>query len=135
MTSKNIFWRPKSLLAFENTGRRCELKGVFKQVQDAYSLAVADYDQNGYLDVYACGYFPTGADVESLPVPVPYFDARNGGRNVLLQNLGQWRFEDATASSGLGQDNRRFSYAAIWIDIDQSCWQEVVVDKSVAIVT
>ena len=116
-----------ALLAFENTGRRCELKGVFKQVQDAYSLAVADYDQNGYLDVYACGYFPTGADVESLPVPVPYFDARNGGRNVLLQNLGQWRFEDATASSGLGQDNRRFSYAAIWIDIDHDADQDLYV--------
>jgi hypothetical protein len=60
-----------------------------------------------------------------LPVPVPYFDATNGGRNHLLQNNGQWRVADITDDVGLNVDNHRFSYAAIWIDFDNDGDQDL----------
>ncbi|MCE2559163.1 MAG: VCBS repeat-containing protein, partial [Acidobacteria bacterium] len=47
-----------------------------------------------------------------------YHDANNGGRNVLLRNDGGFRFVDATAEVGLDVNNRRFSLAASWEDVD-----------------
>src|SRR6185295_12034990 len=48
----------------------------------------------------------------------PFYDARNGGANVLLRNEGGFRFSDVTDSSGLGLGNFRFSFAASWEDFD-----------------
>jgi hypothetical protein len=51
-------------------------------------------------------------------MPIPFHDANNGGANTLLKNEGSWRFEDQTTSSGLDQNNQRFSFAAVWEDYD-----------------
>lgn len=85
-----------------------------------YSLAAADYDVDGDLDVYACCYNKRTDPNRHIdfPRPMPYHDANNGSRNVLLRNDGNWQFKHATKGSGLDENNRRFSYAAAWEDYD-----------------
>jgi len=85
-----------------------------------YSLAAADYDSDGDLDIYACCYTATSSLVPGriLARPVPFHNATNGGRNVLFRNDRDWQFRDATITSGLDEQNHRYSYAASWEDYD-----------------
>jgi hypothetical protein len=87
---------------------------------DSFSISAADYDTDGDLDLYVCGYNVRKQDPteRGLPFPVPYFDAENGGRNVLLRNDGDFHFVDATSQAGLDENNSRFSMAAAWEDFD-----------------
>ena len=93
-------------------------KAVAQSDSVARSLAAADYDDDGDLDVYICGYFSHSGDSVGIGRPMPYHDANNGVENHLLANLGNWRFEDVTEAVGLAVNNRRFSYAASWEDFD-----------------
>jgi hypothetical protein len=103
----------------ENDGKGHFTRRVVRLTPDAppMSLTAADPDNDGDLDIYACCY----AARTSAPMtgrPIPYHDANNGGRNVYLQNDGRFRFRDATRQVGLDENNRRFSFAAAWEDID-----------------
>ncbi|MFQ5501232.1 MAG: FG-GAP repeat domain-containing protein, partial [Phycisphaerae bacterium] len=80
-----------------------------------YSLAAADYDLDGDLDLYACRYVKVRYGTS---VPVPFHDANNGPKNFLLRNDGVNGFVDVTGKVGLDENNTRFSLAATWIDID-----------------
>ena len=108
----------------ENDGSgRFSIKGGFPGAQYPFSLCAADYDLDGDLDVYVCVYGEGDADsvgrgFESR-APVPFEDARNGGRNVLLKNLGGFAFVDATGEVGMGKNNNRWSFAASWEDYDR----------------
>ncbi|MCP3957270.1 MAG: VCBS repeat-containing protein [bacterium] len=106
------------LLAENDGGGRFALKRrLSRVVASPASLAAADYDGDGNLDLYVCGY---DGDPENrgLPGPFPYHDAENGGRNALLRNMGDFELEDVTDRVGLGQNNTRFSFAAAWEDAD-----------------
>jgi hypothetical protein len=105
------------LLENDGTGRFSR-RATLPRVANAFSLAAADYDQDGDLDFYACVYYAVGEEVGEFPVPMPYFDANNGGRNRLFRNEGGWRFDDVTVETGLDRNNRRFSFAAVWEDFD-----------------
>ncbi len=89
------------------------------QGQTAFSLAAADYDQDGHIDIYACFYHGLGVkESNRQPAPIPYHDARSGGLNRLLRNEGKWQFRDVTSEVGLDHNNDRWSYAAVWEDYD-----------------
>ncbi len=112
---------PQGLIFQENTGggvfvvRRAEVftGGI------PYSLAAADYNRDGNLDIFAACYNRRGLDRNrSLARPVPYHDANNGGRNVLLRNEGGFAFRHVTRETGLNVNNERYSYAAAWEDYD-----------------
>jgi hypothetical protein len=120
------------LLVLENDGRgRFALQSTLREARYAYSLAAADYDNDGDVDVYVARYNPIRDDPvdESVdvPKPIPYHDAENGAPNVLLRNDGNWSFTDATRSSGLDADNRRWSFAASWEDYDRDGDQDLYV--------
>jgi hypothetical protein len=96
---------------------------------DSLSICAADYDADGDLDVYVCGYNVRKQDATNrgLPFPMPYYDANNGGRNVLLRNEGNFRFVDVTREVGLDENNSRFSMAAAWEDFDNDGDQDLYV--------
>ena len=113
------------ILFMENDGAgKFTLRGAHRSVDDAHSLAAADFDNDGDLDLYVCSY-------EQLSVadgfqsrggggggPIPYNDANNGSPNALLENRGKFRFLNVTKQVGLNENNTRFSLAASWEDYD-----------------
>ena len=77
--------------------------------------ALADYDNDGRLDIYFCLYsYYLGLD--QYRYPAPYFDARNGPPNFLFHNEGNGAFVDRTEAAGLNVDNDRYSFACAWGD-------------------
>jgi len=109
---------PNLLLAF-NDG-----KGVFREllpiegegVEDIYSLAAADPDGDGDLDIYACRYVLNGL---LGGVPTPYHDADNGAPNLFFRQETPHKWTLAAAEVGLDHNNSKFSLAALWEDFDQ----------------
>jgi Tfp pilus assembly protein PilF/peroxiredoxin len=121
-------------LLFVNDG-----KGRFSNVADAFrfrrplqgvltSIAMADYDRDGFLDLYLCVYsYFFGAGEEKAGTPAPYYDARNGPPGVLFRNDGHGRFIDVTEEAGLNQGNDRYHFAAAWADYDGDGWVDLFV--------
>ncbi|MCA9150192.1 MAG: VCBS repeat-containing protein [Planctomycetales bacterium] len=107
------------VILLENDGQlRYRPRARINSIRHGFSLAAADFDQDGQLDIYVCVYYGDNDAASELPLPLPYFDARNGGANHLIRNEGDWKFTDATEPAGLGDENFRFSFAATWDDID-----------------
>ncbi len=88
------------------------------------SLAAADIDLDGDLDVYVCAYL-SPYDGESIPLP--YHQARNGQPNQLLVNSGSFEFHDGTHDWGLDENNRSFSFVASFEDFDHDGDQDLYV--------
>lgn len=119
-------------LLFTNMG-----DGRFEMKPDAFhfarppqgtftSAAVADYNRDGFLDVYFCVYsYYQG--LNQYQFPSPYYDAQNGPPNFLFRNRGDGTFEDVTVASGVDQNNNRFSFAVEWCDYDNNGWPDLFV--------
>ena len=129
-----VFTTATRPLLFINDG-----KGKFAIVHDAFgfrqplqglltSMSMADYDRDGFLDVYLCVYsYFFGAGEDKAGTPSPYYDARNGPPGVLFRNDGRGRFIDATEEAGLDAWNNRYHFAAAWADYDNDGWIDLLV--------
>jgi hypothetical protein len=82
--------------------------------------AVADYDRDGFLDLYVAGM----GDHE-LTSPRPPHDATNGVRGWLLRNRGDGTFADVSKRAGV--DSRGWDMAAAWADYDDDGWPDLYV--------
>jgi len=114
-----IIVRANGPLLFRNQG-----SGKFRLQPDAFRFAtppqgtftgaaIADYDRDGWLDIYFCLYaYYQGTD--QYRYPMPYYDAENGPPNFLLRNNRDGTFRDVTKQSGLDQNNTRFSFCCSW---------------------
>jgi tetratricopeptide (TPR) repeat protein len=88
--------------------------------------AVADYDRDGWLDIYFCLYvYYQGTG--QYKYPVPYYDAENGPPNFMMRNNRDGTFRDVTAESGLNQNNTRYSFCCGWSDCNRDGWPDLYV--------
>lgn len=88
--------------------------------------AAADYDRDGWLDIYFCLYsYYQGAG--QYKYPVPYYAAENGPPNFLMSNDRDGSFRDVTAESGLNQNNTRYSFCCAWGDSNGDGWPDLYV--------
>jgi tetratricopeptide (TPR) repeat protein len=88
--------------------------------------AMADYDRDGWLDIYFCLYaYYQGTD--QYRYPMPYYAAENGPPNFLLRNQRDGTFRDVTKESGLDKNNTRFSFCCAWGDSNGNNWPDLYV--------
>ncbi|MFQ5654903.1 MAG: FG-GAP repeat domain-containing protein [Planctomycetota bacterium] len=88
--------------------------------RSAFSAAAADVNNDGWLDIYLCGYGRLDAGY-----PNSWYRATNGEPNLLLVNRGGKAFEDGAAASGVA--GRSWSYAAAFADFDEDGDQDLYV--------
>jgi tetratricopeptide (TPR) repeat protein/peroxiredoxin len=111
--------------------------GKFRRQPDAFQFAnapqgtftgaaVADYDRDGWLDIYFCLYaYYQGA--EQYRYPLPYHDAENGPPNFMMRSNRDGTFRDVTTESGLNQNNTRYSFCCGWSDYNRDGWPDLYV--------
>ncbi|HXM23455.1 MAG TPA: tetratricopeptide repeat protein [Terriglobales bacterium] len=127
-----IVVRTSGPLLFQNEGG-----GKFRQKPDAFKFAnppqgtftgaaVADYDRDGWLDIYFCLYiYYQGTD--QYKYPSPYYNAENGPPNFMMRNNRDGTFVDVTAESGLNRNNTRYSFCCGWSDYNRDGWPDLYV--------
>jgi enediyne biosynthesis protein E4 len=83
--------------------------GVGGEGHYGQGVAVGDYDNDGFPDMYVTGY----------------------GRGILYRNNGDGTFTDVTAKAGVA-DEGQWSTSAAWFDFDNDGWLDLVVLNYVA---
>jgi tetratricopeptide (TPR) repeat protein len=127
-----IVVRANGPMLFLNQGH-----GKFRQKADAFQFAtppqgtftgaaVADYDRDGWLDIYFCLYvYYQGTD--QYKYPSPYYDAENGPPNFMMRNHRDGTLRDVTAETNLSQNNTRYSFCCGWTDFNRDGWPDLYV--------
>ena len=99
----NRLYRQKPDGTFEDITVKAGLQGIGYGM----GVAVADYDNDGYEDLYVTGY----------------------GGNRLYHNNGDCTFTDVTEKAGVGGSG--WSTSATWVDLDNDGLLDLVVDRYV----
>jgi tetratricopeptide (TPR) repeat protein/peroxiredoxin len=127
-----IVVRANGPLFFVNDGT-----GNFREKQEAFQFAhppqgtftgaaAADYDRDGWLDVYFCLYsYYQGTG--QYRYPSPYQAAENGPPNFLMRNNRDGTFRDTTEESALSKNNSRYSFCCAWNDYNRDGWPDLYV--------
>jgi hypothetical protein len=95
-------------------------KSNLKLPDDAIGVAIADYDRDGLVDLYA---FRPGP-----PKAASWLEGTSGDTkgNSLFHNKGNWQFEDVTAASGTSAGTRS-TFSAVWLDVNNDGWPDLYV--------
>jgi hypothetical protein len=131
-------------LLFRNQGDWTFIESGFKSGISDFEgywtgLAWGDYDRDGNIDLYICGYVdyqpladkqislqynaevPASINPSSFP-PV---------RNLFFRNLGNGKFEEIAQEAGVHNDQGR-SLSAAWCDFDHDGWPDLYVANDVS---
>jgi hypothetical protein len=87
--------------------------GFTTQAMFSYGASFADYDKDGFLDVYVANY-------ESST----YFPGTTPHENFLYHNNGDGTFTDVTATAGVG-NGLQTSFCGVWIDLNNDSWLDL----------
>ncbi len=83
---------------------------------NANSAIWFDFNNDGLLDLFTGGYYKEGFDLSHLSttkiMPESFRYANNGGRNYLLENMGNGKFKDVTEGCGLNSTKWTLAAAA-----------------------
>jgi enediyne biosynthesis protein E4 len=102
----NCLLHQRSDGTFEDVTAKAGLAG--EQLDFNFGVAVGDYDNDGYEDLFLCG----------------------AGRNALYHNNGDGTFTDVTAASGIGgKPPDTLSVAAAWFDYDNDGLLDLIVSN------
>ena len=121
------------VIANNNNQRGFEPVTVLRTSWSTSSLAAADYDSDGLIDLYVCAYVneDNGDSIGTGSNEFVYHDAENGAANTLFKNTtkdtGNLSFIDVTEQVGLNINNSRWSFAASWEDYDNDGDQDLYV--------
>jgi len=115
-----------SLLYRNHEGKRFELvEDTFDNTTGHRNPVAAnafDYDRDGDLDIYFGAYFPdvdlTNLTGDTQIMHESWEGARNGGTNVLLENVDGLHFRDVTEKSGLGDTGWTLAIGVGDLDLD-----------------
>ncbi len=110
-------------------------------VEDGFwtGIACGDYNKDGYVDLYICGYVdyeyhPAGETSNQYNAAVPVSLNPSSFvpvKNVLYQNNQDGTFTDVTEQAGVTNEQGR-SLSAVWSDLDEDGWQDLYVANDVS---
>ncbi len=105
------------------------------------SLSVADYDLDGDLDFYVCGYVRYSGEQTRSTTPMAQFGTAiparlnpsvfPAERNLLLRNRGDGRFDEVAAAAGVADENGR-GLGAVFADLNQDGRPDLYVANDVS---
>ena len=104
----------------DSTGK-FQIRQILDTTDEPWSLAAADYDQDGLLDLHVGSYTPSGIEGVAANVVLTMSDFADGGLNSLFHNEstnGELAFRNVTDEVGMNVHNQRKTYSAGWEDLD-----------------
>jgi hypothetical protein len=127
----NVLYHNLGGCKFEDVTEKAGLKvGGFST-----GAAWADYDRDGYVDLFVARYVHT--DVRHLPDPTLTFgykgvlvelpDSMEGETDFLFRNRGDGTFEDISEKTGLNDPHRLHGMGVVWGDYDGDGWPDLFV--------
>jgi hypothetical protein len=129
----NVLYHNLGGCKFEDVTEKAGLNKV-----DGFSTgaAWADYDRDGYLDLFVACYVHT--DLHHLPPPDPSAtgyrsviiqipDEMPGESDYLFRNRGDGTFEDVSQKAGVNNPNKLHGMGVIWGDYDNDGWPDLFV--------
>lgn len=104
----------------DGTGK-FQTRQILDTTDEPWSLAAADYDQDGLLDLHVGCYTPSGIEGVAANVVLTMSDFAEGGLNSLFHNEStsdELSFRNVTKEVGMDVHNQRKTYSAGWEDLD-----------------
>ncbi len=133
-----VLYRNRGDGAFEEVSHKAGL-GDYRGFWTGASWA--DYDRDGNLDLYVCGYVRysfhpedrsrTSRQYTSVVPSTLNPSAYPPERNLLFRNLGNGRFREVARAAGVENSTGR-SLSASWFDFDGDGWQDLYVANDIS---
>jgi enediyne biosynthesis protein E4 len=122
-------------------GERAEEAGVVLEAYMTTGAAFGDFDRDGLLDLFVCGYAefdPANPPRSGVDVPINFCRFRGvdvmcgprglpGTRDFLFRNEGDGTFTEMAESAGVHGPAGGYGFSPVWVDVDDDGWLDLVV--------